>query len=184
MDNTMGSLKASVLFTGISKNDIKTVLDTVPHVTETYESGTIIVAKGQTLHKVGVLLEGVISNKLHHANSKDRNTINKDYRKSDVIGVEVAASGKQTSPFTFTAESKSSVLWIDYNDIIQNNGLPPALHQKITENVLSILTKDNLRLLVRISVLSVYSTRERIMQYPDRAAVTRRGINKGANTNV
>jgi CRP-like cAMP-binding protein len=166
-------LKNTKLFQNITDDEFRYFREQVPQRIVEYSKGDIVIAYGQHLSDLGILLTGIASNKTIGTGGV---YINERYATGDAIGFAAAATVKGTAPYTIVAEEKCRILWMDYKKLTDSPGAGTFI-TKINLNKDNIFAEEIISLLVKVEVLSKYNIRSRLITYL--AIMSRK---KGKNT--
>lgn len=163
MDSNMDYMRKSVLFQGLDKKEFRKIRAAFTPTVRTYEKQEIILRQGDTVGQVGILLEGRVTGvKYHHDGSSQ---LLKFLNPFDIIGLESAFSSFLTSPYMLIADNQCSILFFMYKKLFDSQEIPLSCKVQLLQNVIHVLSDENIRLMYKIDTLSKRTLRERILTY-------------------
>ena len=148
------------LFKKISGEDFTKIWSIIPPVIKTYNRNEIITMQCEEVRNLGILKEGsVVAAKYHYDGSTQ---LLKLLQPPDILGLESVSSSFCTSPCTLTAGEYCSVVFFSYDRLINSEGLSSETEKTLMQNIVNILSDENIRSMYKIDVLSKRTLRERI----------------------
>ena len=157
------SIYASPLFRGFDEEQIDSLLYDFPLDIKTYTKGEIIIRQGDSVKKIGIILEGcVMSNKYHYDGTSQLLQV---LQKNDILGIEAISSTFLTSPYMNTADDFCIIAFFPYVSFINSREIEDAKKLRLSTNVLNIVSDDSIRKMYKIDVLTKRRLRERILTY-------------------
>jgi CRP-like cAMP-binding protein len=148
------NLLKSALFRGFSGSEVKQILDLIPCRIETYKRENVMALQGYKMTEIGIVLEGLAKASTIEEDGEESTDMR--YWPFEVLGLFISSEHCQESPFQFSAERNSMVLWLEMNweDVFHNTfGLPPSLHETLIRN--SIFIRSDITLYLEFRVCSM-----------------------------
>jgi hypothetical protein len=140
------ALKRSALCADLKRKEIDRILETLPYTICTYKKGEVIIAQDDELTKIGVLLKGGVKRFIEFIGmdedeGEDENPATSHYALRDVIGIAIATSRTKRSPYIFSAEMNSTILWIEWDLIAQSgtSDIPESFRLALFKNTSRIM---------------------------------------------
>lgn len=156
-------LTKTKLLSGISPEDIKTLLPLLNVQIKQYEKGAILVNLDDIIDYIGIVLYGELSvfkeDVYGHLNLIHKAKVNK------LFGIEVACTPTQVSPLVISCFSDAQVLTFPFHIIGSPGTVPDYFRCQILKNILELVANANMRQLYKIDILSNKSLRDRIVLY-------------------
>lgn len=158
-------IKNNPLFKEISANDFETMLRCVEGRVKEYEKGAVIQLAGNPVKTLGLVVSGIVQVIREDGNGKQN--LMAELGKGELFGEVFACAGVSHSPVTVRSGENCEVLHLNYRKVITacSSGCP--FHQKLTENMLTLVAEKNLHLMQKIDILSKRTTRERLLLFFD-----------------
>jgi CRP-like cAMP-binding protein len=160
---TAEQLEKVSLFHDVTKQELQNILHNIPYAVTDYKKGEIVIITGQYLDRIAILLCGVLSNKSTTIEGKEY--INRIYEPDDIIGLAICSTFKKTAADTIIATEKSSLLWMDYEKLINIDIHGSALNKKIHYNIESDLAEEIFHKDALYKILTKKTVREKILTY-------------------
>lgn len=159
----INSLFGTALFRGIDTEGIKSMLTCLnPRIT-TYKKGDNIANAGTPFHGIGIVIDGeVVIAKENIAGNRAILTV---LKKGDMFGEMISFSEKKIWPVTVTSQSDSEVIFISPEKVITKCEKLCDAHQKMIENMLTIMSRKALLLSRKVDYLSIRSLRGKLCAY-------------------
>jgi len=155
-------MKSSRLFDGFLDDEIEIMRQTMKPELRSFNEEEIVISEKQTMNQIGILYTGkLLGMKFYYEGNAH---LLCTFSKGETIGLETIASTMKTSPLTFIAAEKSQVLFLSLAEILQKN-LKVEKEEKLSYNMLHILSDENIKMLYKTEILSKRALRERIMTY-------------------
>jgi len=156
-------METIVLFDGIDLVDMEPLLDCISAERKSVKKGGIILLTGDTPKQFGAVLTG----QLH--------VVREDYdgnrsliavlTPGEVFAESLCYAGVQESPVTVIADQDSTILLFKFERILQSCTNCCPFHRKLIGNMLGIIAEKNIRLQIKMEILSSRSIRARMLRY-------------------
>jgi len=156
-------LKQLSLFSGISDEELKHMLDCLGSTQRNYSKDEIILLAGEPVTFVGIALQGSVV--IEKEDIMGNRAIIAAIPSPGLFAEAFACAGIQESPVSVRAAENSVVLFLQFSRILQTCPSTCAFHMKLIENMMKTLAQKNIILNHKISILSIRTLRERIFAY-------------------
>jgi len=151
-------LKECVLFRGAAGAALERLAGTV----EELPAGRIVIQAGETLARLGILLEGTMRAAKLEENGAE--FLYQQLLPGYLVAGEVLCTPRRTCPYTVYTQSPCRVWWVPWEEL-RGEGLPVELRLALLENLLFFVGNQNMKKYYKIDALSVKSARARILKY-------------------
>ncbi len=163
ISNDIEMVCEKVLFRGIEKDSLRTMLDEFRLDAKTYEKGETIVHQGDMAKTIGVVAEGTIMcSKYHYDGTMQLLQV---LGRGELLGIDAIFSSFHTSPYMAVANSLCIVAFFPYPNVLDSDYVDNATKITLLKNMLNIMADDNIRKMYKIDVLSKRTLRERIISF-------------------
>nr|WP_279287845.1 cyclic nucleotide-binding domain-containing protein [Pseudoflavonifractor hominis] len=154
----MEQLKECVLFRGAAGAALERLAGTV----EELPAGRIVIQAGETLARLGILLEGTMRAAKLEENGAE--FLYQQLLPGYLVAGEVLCTPRRTCPYTVYTQEPCRVWWVPWEEL-RGEGLPVELRLALLENLLFFVGNQNMKKYYKIDALSVKSARARILKY-------------------
>lgn len=155
-------LKNSLLFQGLTEQEVKIVYDIVlPHMVR-FRKGDIVVAQGSEGERIGLMKRGTLMETKY--NSDGDAQVIAVYRHGDVFGLETYFSQYAVAPSELSCLSQCEVGMIPYARLLDPR-FPVHIKEKILLNAARILSDEQVELMSQLEVLSKRTLEKKILTY-------------------
>ncbi len=155
--------KSVGLFAGISREDLRNLLDCMDARTVAYTRGETLWVAGDRLHRFGVVLEGHV--RVYREDILGNRTLMTAVTPPGLVGEVIACAGLPESPVTAEAGEEARVLLLSFDRIIRPCAKACAFHSQLIRNMLGIFAQKNIALSEKIGHLSRKTTRQKLASY-------------------
>jgi len=159
----MDTLKDTVLFTGMSKEDVEPVLISLQAIEKKYRKGATILHAGSTTERMGLVLEGSVT--IESNDIWGNRTILSHVGKGQFFAETYALLENEPMPVDVTASEDCRILFLRIISLRNITALNNAWAGKLTANLLTISAHKNLILSGRSFHTSPKTIRGRVMAY-------------------
>lgn len=163
MQQYLSVFQACPLFQGIPKAQLTTVLDCLSAIIRKFPQNSPILHAGDKMLYIGIILEGAIQIERSEANGE--RTIVEKFHTGNLFGEALACAGISHSPFTIMATQPSTILFIQYTNLLHPHDMSCSFHTILIQNMIRTLASKNVLLNQKLSHLSKRSTREKLLSY-------------------
>lgn len=156
-------LAGTVLFRGVSPEEIQTMLSCLAAETRRYQRGETIYHAGDIVHSIGMVLSGGVS--LEIDDVWGNKSILDRVQAGQIFAETYACTPGEPLMISVVAAEASEVLFLDVNRVLHVCGNACGFHNKLIRNLLTIASQKNLNLSRRIFHTGAKSIRGRLLSY-------------------
>lgn len=162
MEEWISFLQGTDLFRKLSE---QTLREEVLPLAEfcSFPKGTCLLIPNQQMERFGLLLEGEIH--VLHIFQDGRESIVDLCRQGEMFGSDLIGTRTRRSPYHMAAVSTVSMLMFPVSVLLQPGALSEQTRHKMQENLLFLISQNNMRREYRLTILSQRGLRERILTY-------------------
>lgn len=163
MEQYFDIISKGPLFSGISREDLQSLMGCLQARVQTVRKGDPVFLEGDAAGFVGIILEGSIQLEQYDYYG-DRSVIGWA-EPGDIFGETFACAGVETMPVSAYARQNSRVMMLSFGKMLTvcSNACP--FHNKLVKNMMQLVAKKNLELSGKIRIMSRKTTREKLMEY-------------------
>ena len=163
MQKYFSVLKTMPLFKGIAESELGSLLQCLGAIASTYAKGRAIMRAGQPVSGVGVICDGTVQ--VIRDDITGNRSILASLGRGELFAETFACAQVDKMPVSVVAATKCVILKINYRRILTTCSSSCFFHNKMLENMLSILAHKNLALNQKNEFLSARGMREKIKAY-------------------
>ena len=156
-------LMQSPVFSGISENNLLTMLSCMEARVVCFQKNQLVFREGDPARYMGIVLSGRVQI-MRHAACGSRNIIG-SFEKSEIFGAAFACSGVGTLPVSVLATVDSEILLIDCKRIINVCPDTCAFHAKLISNLLRIVAQRNVQFNQKLEIITQKTTRDKLVAF-------------------
>lgn len=156
-------LSAMPLFEGIDGAQLPGLLECLGARLKSHQKGGIIVAPGEPVTDVGIVLEGDVLI-FRDDFSGNRNLLARA-EAGEMFAEVLACVGARQAPVTVQAQSGATVLLVEYERIVSGCASVCACHGSLVRNLLKIMAEKNLALNEKVRCVGHRTTREKVTAF-------------------
>lgn len=163
MEKYLPVLKKSVLFSGVKEEDIRVLLSCVEAKVRRYGKGEYVLQQGEYLDDIAVLTEG----SLHIQNDDywgNRSILGR-ISIGEIFGEAYAFSREEPLMNDVVAIEDSTVMFINAKKVISTCSSACRFHTLVVQNLFSVLSEKNKKLVQKLGHIGKRSTREKLISY-------------------
>ncbi|MCI5790577.1 MAG: Crp/Fnr family transcriptional regulator [Clostridiales bacterium] len=163
MEKYLPVLKKSVLFSGVKEEDIRALLSCVEAKVRRYGKGEYVLQQGEYLDDIAVLTEG----SLHIQNDDywgNRSILGR-ISIGEIFGEAYAFSREEPLMNDVVAIEDSTVMFINAKKVISTCSSACRFHTLVVQNLFSVLSEKNKKLVQKLGHIGKRSTREKLISY-------------------
>lgn len=163
MEKYLPVLKKSVLFSGVKEEDIRALLSCVEAKVRRYGKGEYVLQQGEYLDDIAVLTEG----SLHIQNDDywgNRSILGR-ISIGEIFGEAYAFSREEPLMNDVVAIEDSTVMFINAKKVISTCSSACRFHTLVVQNLFSVLSEKNKKLVQKLGHIGKRSTREKLRSY-------------------
>lgn len=162
MEKLLTFLSETDLFYGITEEQIREEILPAGQIQE-FPKDTYLLEPNDKLEYFGIVLEGNIQ--ILHIFSDGNSSIIRKLKPGRMYGSDLIFTRTQVAPYHVTTTSKVSMITFPTALIMEKGLLSEETRQKIKDNLLEMISQNNMRREYRLAILSQKGLRERIMTY-------------------
>lgn len=163
MSEYINTLKGSKLFAGINESEIENILKCLSAKKKSYRKGEYIFRAGRHISAFAILLHGSVH--IQHEDYWGNLSILNKISVGEVFGEAYAVQGSSTLINNVVAIESSTVLFLDFNNILYEETQEYIFNPILMKNLFSILAEKNRILAQKLEHLSKRTTREKLLSY-------------------
>ncbi len=156
-------LRKCSLFSGIKDDDLILMLDCLNAEIIDYKKKETVIADGQTVKKIGIMLSG--SAQIIQVDYFGNRSIVSGISPSDMFAESFACAGVTSIPVTVIANEDCKVMFIDCFSVLNSCGNACDFHRQIVYNLMKEIATKNIMFHQKIEITSKRTTREKLMTY-------------------
>ncbi|TQS83485.1 Crp/Fnr family transcriptional regulator [Candidatus Methanomassiliicoccus intestinalis] len=156
-------IRNSPLFSGMTDDEILSILDCMNGTVKRYQKDAVILRSGDIVHNVGIVLNGNV-----HIVKEDfweNDNILTCLGSGQIFAEAYACLGTERLEINVIAKERTDVLFINVNKIMNVCTSSCEFHSVLIRNLLWSLAEKNLVLTKRIEHTSKRSIREKLLSY-------------------
>jgi len=161
--NILNSLKRSLLYEGLTMEELNLVYEQTRPVVRAYDQDEIIVDQGSRVSSIGVIKSGTVASIKYDLNGEAQ--LLRTYKQGGVICLDTLYSKSQVSPVALICQTDCIIGFTPFLRLFESTFIGVATREKILHNIARILSDEHVQLIFKIDLLSMYTLEERIMTY-------------------
>lgn len=163
MKRSMLLLKDAGILSGLDERELKALLEAAGFREERYRSGEVVIFNTQKMESFLIVESGVLT--IPMGAGENVITSKQDYRRGNILGLDVMMTAERTSYFTATAREDVTVMAYAFDTFLSRRHLKDSLKIKLLTNIAGLLADENIRRMKKIEMLQEKSIRGRILSY-------------------
>ena len=163
MKNYLNVLTKSPLFSGITENEIESMLSCLSAITKLYNKNQFVFRLGESISSVGMVLSGSV-----HILKEDfwgNRSILSEVGPGQLFGETYACVQTESLGVSVVAAEPTEVLFMDIRKIMGTCSSACEFHTRLIRNLISALAGKNLMLTGKMEHMAQRTTREKILSY-------------------
>lgn len=156
-------ISESMLFNGMTQNEIRKVLEYTEARIEEYKKGDVIFLSQLEVRYVGSVLEGHV--RMVKENYEGDEVLLNIITKGQLLGESFVCMDERESFPTFVAGSNTRVVCLALQKIMLLEKDPEGLYVRLMQNMIQMLSRKNVSLMEKIDVSSQKTLRGKILTY-------------------
>lgn len=153
----------SPLFSGISAEDLKTMLGCIGYHISVFNKGEIIAFEEENVKHIGIVIEGAVD--MIKEDLWGNRTMLVRMRKNGLFGETFACGDDNLSVVTFMVSENARILFIPFDRVMHSCTMACVFHHQLIENMVRIIANKNRDLMRKVEVISKKTLREKILSY-------------------
>lgn len=155
-------LQSSLLFRGMSREEIEEVAEKIPSRVKTFEKGDFIARDGEELSYMAIILKGRVH--LFHIDPDGNNNLLEALGPGEAVGMLNAAGGYRLHISAVCLE-ETEAFCLKGSSLLNENSLDSSLELRLLRNLAVALAQKAHRLTVKLEDSIRRSTREKLQDY-------------------
>lgn len=163
MNEVINIIKNNQLFDDISEDEIRQILKCGKATVAEYKDNQVLFQKDDTIKKLGIVIEGQFN--LLSQKYNGTRVIVTTLEQNDLFGEALAFSSSNVSPYDLVSSGNSKALILPYNIFFTMCREVCDFHNKLINNMLSILSDKIVMLNSKMNILNAETLKGRIAVY-------------------
>ncbi len=156
-------LKNTLLFKGITEDDMLSMLNCLAVKQASYHKNEFIFTAGDEVRKIGIILAGSVQ--IVKEDIWGNRTILAKLAEGDLFGEAFSCSNIKNFSVSVISAENCEILFIDYRRIIITCSSSCSYHNRLIENMMQVMANKNIMLTEKMEIISKRSTREKLLSY-------------------
>ncbi len=156
-------LRRSVLFAGIGRDELEAMLGCLKARARDYREGEFILHAGDAARGVGIVISGRAQ--IVRENLQGNRMILSGLSEADLFGEAFACLEGAELAVSVEAVTNCQIMWLDVNRIVTVCPSACQFHSRLIQNLLRVLAHKNVELNEKVRLLSLPSTRDKLLDY-------------------
>lgn len=127
-----------------------------------FPQGSNLIMPQDCISRISVVLSGIVH--IQHIFSDGSYSLMNVLERGELVGADLSATKSHISPYFAVAASDVTVALLPEN-LLDNPNIPEAHRHKIGQNLLRIISNENMKKEYRLAILSRSGLRERVVAY-------------------
>ena len=163
MKKYLNILRKCRLFSGISDENLISMLGCLGARVDFFDKKYTVFAEGSTIKYIGIILSG--SAKLIQNDYFGNRSIIASFYPSDMFAEAIACADVDSLPVSVIASEPSEIMFIDCSHVLHTCQNSCGFHQQLIFNLMKSMAEKNLMFHQKIEIISKRTTREKLMAY-------------------
>lgn len=163
METYLPVLKKSSLFSGVSPDEISTMLKCLSARQKHYKKEEFIIRSGDYIHSVGMVLSGTAL--IIQEDFWGKRTIISEVMPGSLFAETYACLSSLPIEMSVISDSECDIMFLDFNKILTVCTSACTFHTRLIQNFLSSIASRNLTLTKKIQHMSKKTIREKLLSY-------------------
>lgn len=163
MEKYFDLILTNPLFSGISKENLKSLLGCLTAKTADFAKGDPVFMEGDPAGFVGFVLEGAVQ--IVRDDFYGNRSLLAVAQAGEVFGEAFACANVETMPVSGYAVQNCKILWLNCRRMLTVCTNACSFHNMLVQNLLQVVAQNNLLLGRKIQFMSGKTTREKLMTY-------------------
>ncbi len=144
-------LRDAGILSGLDERELEILSDAIEYGEERYAEGEIVIFNTQKMNSFLIVESGVLTIPL--GAGENVVTSKQDYRRGNILGLDVMMTAERTSYFTATAREDVTVMTYSFDAFLSRRQLKDSLKIKLLANIAGLLADENIRRMKKIGML-------------------------------
>ena len=169
MEKFLPIIRKTHIFSGLSEEEILSVLDCVEARVESYAKDSYLLRIGDNVEAVGLVLAGSVL--IFQDDFWGNRNIMSGIGAGQIFGEVFACSPGALLTVNVVADSPCRIMWLNVKKVLTMCPKACTMHSRIIRNLLSDMAEKNLRLNKKMSHLAHRTTRQKLLSYLSEEAI-------------
>ena len=156
----MKILKDNILFSGMSIEEIDSILSSADHTIKSYTQGEVIVHQGDILENIGIILSGSAVGKKYTPDGEEIIVSNMSI--NSIFGDVLSGAIGFASPVTVQSKTACQVLFVNYQQLLFSQS---SASNKVLQNMIQNISRKYFAQNKRMDILMLKSVRSKVLSY-------------------
>ena len=156
-------LQSIPLFQGIASGDYPALLSCLGTRIAHYGKGEFASLRGDTLHAVGIVLDGRVQ--VIKEDVFGNRAILNDLDVGSVFGESFVCGGNYALSVSVQTAESSTILFLPFDKVMQTCPNACGFHSMLIKNMVVMIARKNIRLVEKLEITTKRSLREKILSY-------------------
>lgn len=162
-DEDVDTILGSMIFQGVRKDELGMLLPCLNTQKKHFNKNEWIFHAGDEVTRIGLILSG--SAHIERDDYWGNRHIVTALMPGDVFGESYAASKKNIINVSVQADDDMDVLFINVSDVLHMCSSACQFHNRLIENIVSLLAGHNLQLSEKLTYVTQHTMRDKILSY-------------------
>jgi CRP-like cAMP-binding protein len=163
MEKKISSLKKSVLFQGISEEELGSLVKCLGCTFKSFDKGETIYRVGHYAREIGLVVDGRVF--IVKDDAWGNSNIIAEISDGEMFAEAVVCGGVGILPVSVTAAANSDVMFFDFQRVIQTCSSACLFHVVLIRNMIAVFARSNLLLTGKMEHITKRTTREKLLSY-------------------
>lgn len=156
-------LQDAGILNGLNRNEIELLADVIQCEEKSYQDQDVVIFNTQKMNSFLIVESGILS--IPMGAGEGIVTSKHDYRRGNILGLDVMMTTERTSYYTATAKGEVSIMTYAFDTFLSKRHLSDSLKVKLLTNISNLLADENIRRMKKIEMLQEKNLRGRILSY-------------------
>lgn len=156
-------LERSVLFAGVDRSELEAMLDCLEAKARSYQEGEFLLRAGDEARALGIVISGRAQ--IVREDLLGNRMILSGLSEAEIFGEAFACLKGAELSVSVEAVTDCRIMWLDVNRIVTVCPSACRFHSRLIQNLLQVLARKNVELNEKVRLLSLPSTRDKLLSY-------------------
>lgn len=163
MEKYFDLLMENSLFSGISREELGSLLSCLSAKTVTFQKGAPVFLEGDRAGFIGFVLDGAVQ--IVHDDFYGNRSLLTVAEKGELFGESYACANVDAMPVSGYAVQETKLMWLECKKMLTVCSNACHFHTALVKNLLQVVAQKNLLLGRKIQFMSQKTTQEKLMAY-------------------
>lgn len=163
LESVIQQVKDMSLFRSMSTQDISSALACVGAYTRRYLKSEYIITNEATVKNIGLIMSGAVQ--MVQEDMWGNKSVLVTLKCNEIFGESFACGGSLMSTVSFVAVKDMEVMFLPFARVIRSCQNACGHHQKLIENMVTLIAEKNVMLMEKLDILSKKTLREKLLEY-------------------